>query len=442
MNRTPNLLLLALLIHGALGFAIESVGQTAQSQTKTLTLQEVIRLTLDRAPEISVAVARAARAGEALRETRSLNLPQLVTGTGAAYNNGFPLSIEGAAPSIFQVGLTQAIFSKKNRNLIREAEESSKASQFGPEAARNDLVAKAALVYYDLLQARRLADLWADRLQAAVVDQQITESLLEAGKVRPLDVTLAKTATAGARQEVLVAKEQVKMAEAELWDLTGISEGTPIEPTEPQIDRQLLDQPDEILYQRALETRPDILQAEATLKAKEFHVEADKGEGRPRLDISSQYALFSKANHYQDFFVTFTRNNFIIGLSVEIPVFDGHRTSARVAQSLQEAAEARFQLQRLKSDLKLSIERASSALRIARGATDLAERELEASRESLQVNESLLQSGRISEKSMELFRSQLREKEIARLESQKALFQREIDLLRTSGTITSLIQAP
>jgi outer membrane protein TolC len=97
-----------------------------------LTLSEAVQLALARGPEVFLAQAEAARAGDALRETRSMNLPQIVTGTGLAYNNGFPLSIEGSAPSIIELGANQSIFSKKNRNLIREAEQGKIASQTGP----------------------------------------------------------------------------------------------------------------------------------------------------------------------------------------------------------------------------------------------------------------------------------------------------------------------
>jgi outer membrane protein TolC len=438
MNRLSAILLLNTLLCGGVARATEPARPDPQIRVRALTLKEAIRMTLERAPEVSLAAAQVVRAEQALRETRSLNLPQVVAGTGLAYNNGFPLSIEGAAPSIFQIGLTQSMFSKKNRNLVREAEEASKASRLAPESTRNELAAKTALVYYELNQAIILKDLWSDRLQAAVKDQQITESLLEAGKVRPIELTLAQTATANARQQLLVAEEQSKMAAAELCDLTGIPDGTPLQTTEPQIDDSLLNQPAESLYRRALETSPEMAQAEANLRAKEFHVEAEKGEGRPRIDAISQYALFSKTNNYQDFFNRFTRNNFIIGLSIQVPILTGHRISARVAQSEQEAAEARLRLQRMKSDLKLSVERSLSSLRIARGAADLAGREVEAARQSLQVSETLLQGGRMASREVESARSQLREKEIAQLESQKSLFQRKIELLKAAGSIGSL----
>ncbi len=438
MNKPFGTLLFVVQVCAVTAMAAEPARSGAPPGEKVLTLQEAIRLTLDRAPEVALATAAARRADEVLKETRSFNQPQIVTGTGLAYNNGFPLSIEGAAPSIFQIGITQSIFSKKNRNLILEAEAGSKASQLEPAAARNELAAKTALIYYEFHQLGKLKSLWSDRLAAAAKDQQIAESQLEAGKVKPLDVTLAGTATAFARQQLLVTVEQAKMAEVELRDLTGLPDSTPLVTADPQIEDRLLEQPSEDILRQALETSPEILQAEANLRAKEFHVQAEKGEGLPKLEIVSQYALFSRTNNYQDFFNKFTRNNFILGLSVQVPLFSGHRVEARVAQSRQEADEARYRLQRMKSDLKLGIERSLSALRIARGALEFAGKEVSAARENLKVSETLLEGGRISTKDLELSRSQLREKEIARLEAEKNLFQRKIEVLKVAGSLASL----
>src|SRR3972149_3058153 len=80
----------------------------SQPEPRTLTIQEAVRMPLPRSPDVVMVEAQAARAGDAVRESRSMNRPQVVAGTGLAYNNGFPLSIEGAAPSIFQIGLSQS----------------------------------------------------------------------------------------------------------------------------------------------------------------------------------------------------------------------------------------------------------------------------------------------------------------------------------------------
>jgi len=420
--------------------ASEGSVPAAPPEIRALTVQEVVQMTLERSPEILLAETQFERAGEALRESRSLNLPQVYTGTGLAYNNGFPLSIEGSAPSIFQIAASQSILSKKNSNLIREAKESLKASRFGTDTVRNDLAFKAAQAYYELHRARRIIELTTASLDAAKRQQQNVEALLEAGKVRPVDVTVARTATQGAQQQLLVAEEQAKLAQAELQELTGISALVDIRTVEPRIDSPILEMEGETLYLQALESTPEILRAEASMKAKEFRVEAEKGESWPKMAIISEYALFSRANNYEDYYNRFERNNYLIGLSVQVPLFNGFRTQSRVAQSRREVSEENYRLQRLKSDLKLDIQRGLSSLRIARSASDLAMREREAAEELLQVSETLLESGRISQTEFEDSRSQLQQKEIAMLDANQNLFQRKLELLHALGSVAREIQ--
>ncbi len=409
------------------------VSSRAQQEAGTLTLEEAIRLTLAHAPEIALAGVQVERSSEVLRETQAANRPQVVTGTGLAYNNGFPLSIEGAAPSAFQIGVTQSIFSKRNKNLIREAEEGIQSTKTGSDATRNDLAARTALAYYDLHQARKLRAWWSKRLETTKRDQQLTETLFQAGKAKPLDVTLAKTATAGVEQQLLAAGEQARIAEEELRVLTGRSDADPITTVEPRMDVAALASPGEELYRKALQSHPAILQAESNLRAKGFHLEADKGGWYPRLDLVSQYALFTRYNNYQDYFNRFTRNNYIIGMSIQIPLFDGFQTSARVAQSRQDVTEARLRLDRARTDLKMSIERSLSAVRVAKGAEDLARQQVEAAQESLQVSRTLLEAGRLGPRELIPQQDQEQEKEVALAEAEKALFQRRIELLRILG---------
>jgi outer membrane protein len=418
--------------------ASEQAG-SPQPEVRTLTVQEAVRMTLSRSPEVLVAEAQAARAREALRESRALNQPRVYAGTGLAYNNGFPLSIEGSAPSIFQVAASQPLFSKTNANLIREAEESGKSGRLGTESARNELASKTASVYYELFQADKVHALLSAKLDAVLKQQKQIETLLEAGKVRPVEAMLTKTAVLAARQQIRVTQEQTLIMEKELHKLTGLSDAIKIQTVEPQINSPIFELQEEALYQRALETTPGILKAQADVRAKEFHIEAERGGYLPKMEAVGQYALFSRANNYEDYFRRFVRNNFLLGLSIQVPIFNG-TTGARVAQSRQEASEARYRLESMRSDLKLDIQRGMGALRIARGAVDLERSEIDAAREMLKVSETLLEAGRISEKDLEDSRTQLLQKELALLDADRALFQRKLELLHSTGAIAEATQ--
>ena len=438
MSKLPVYLLLGVICCWTPALATGPNQQEASPSGGTLTLQEAIRLALSRAPEVSMADSEVIRAGEALRETRGSNRPQVVTGTGLAYNNGFPLSIEGSAPSAFQIGLSQPLFSKRNKNLILAAGEGIKASKIGSESARNDVAARTALVYYELHQARKLAAIWAARREAAAKEQQLTETLVEAGRARPLDASLARTATVGVEQQLLAAHEQARLAEVELHELTGLPRGTAIQTQGPRLDLQLPDKCGDVLFQKALESYPEIRQAESNLKAREFRVEAEKSGRYPRFEFVTQYALFTRFNNYEDFFRTFTRNNFLVGVSIQVPLFDGFLTSARVGQSSQEVTEARLKLERLKSDLKMSIERSLSGLRIARGAAELARREKETAEEVVRLNQTLFDGGRMAAKDLLVSQNLVREKEVAVLQAEMSAFQREVELLRLTGGFSGL----
>jgi outer membrane protein len=443
MKRIAKLSFFLLLVAGAgiwNGAASVNPGQDPQEEIRHLTVQEAVQMALSGSPEMLLAESQTIRAGEAVRESRSLNRPQVVTGTGLAYNNGFPLSIEGAAPSIFQIGLSQSIFSKKNNNLIREAKEAGKASGFNKESMRNELASRTASAYFKLHQARKMIVLAAEILESAKTQQEMTESLFQAGKARPVDVTSAKTAVSAARQQLLVAEEESIIAETELKNYTGLSPAVFIHTSDPGIKSPAFEAKAETLYQQALETAPEIQQAEADIRSREYHLEAEKGERLPKLNLVGEYALFSRSNNYEDYYNRFDRNNYLLGLSVQFPVFDGFRTSARVAQSRQEVSEARYRLECTKLDLKLATQRGVSALRIARGAKEQAENEIAAVRESIRAGEALLQSGRISDKDFEEIKSQLFQKESARLEAEQVLFQRELELLGIIGDISAVFQ--
>jgi outer membrane protein TolC len=418
----------------------EGAGETnPPAEIRPLTLQEAVRMTLSRAPEVLVAEAQAIRAKEALRENRALNRPRIFSGTGLAYNNGFPLSIEGSAPSIIHIYANQAIFSKNNANLIREAEESRKAGQVEADSVRNEMAMRTATVYYELYQDRRIVEIAAQRLASAQKQQTLSEALLEAGRIKPVEATFIRTAVLSARQQLMVAREQASLAEKELHELTGLPSAVGIATAEPKINSPVLELEEEAFYQRALKTSPGILKAESAVRAKEFQIEAERGNYLPKLEVVGQYALFSRSNNFEDYFSRFVRNNFLVGLSIQVPIYNGG-ISPRVAQKRLEASEARYNLDRMKSSLKLDIQRGFGELRIAKGVVELGQSDLEAAREMLKTSEALIEAGRIGPKDLEDSRAQLQQKELSLMEADHALFLRKLELLRSSGSIEDAIQ--
>jgi len=400
----------------------------------------VVQTALTRSPEILLAEAQKIRTGEATRESRSLNRPQVYAGSGLAYNNGMPLSIEGSAPSIVRIQMSQPIFSKKNNNLIREAEENGRAGRFNKESAENDLASKTASAYFRLHQARRMVALARARVESLQMQQEMAEDLFRAGRISPVQATSAETAVSSARQQLLVLQEQAILAAVELESYTGLSDAASIQTVEPQIEFPMLENDTGTLYRQALANAPEIQQAEADFRARGFHLEAEKGERYPKFSIVGQYALLSDANNYREYFNRFERHNYLVGMSIQVPIFDGSRSGARIAQSRQEVEEARYRLESLKSDRELAMHRGLSELRIARGARENASNEVDALRENVRASEALLENGRISRKDFEEIKTQLLQKEFTLLDAEQILFQRKLELLGIIGDVPAAFQ--
>ena len=69
-------------------------------QARPLTLQQAVELALRQNPDLLLARLDEQKARIGIREARAPFVPRVAIGSGLAYSSGFPLSIEGAAPSI------------------------------------------------------------------------------------------------------------------------------------------------------------------------------------------------------------------------------------------------------------------------------------------------------------------------------------------------------
>jgi len=246
---------------------------------------------------------------------------------------------------------------------------------------------------------------------------------------------MGKTAVAAVKQQILTAREQAMVAETELRELTGLPDGISIQTITPVMESPVYDMDAAALFEKTAASSPEIMQAEAKIRAKEFHVAAEKAERHPRIAAVAEYGMFSRSNNYEDYYNRFERNNYLVGISAQFRLFDGFQSKARVAQSREELSAEQLNLRRLKSDLKLNIQKGLSAVRVARGAANVAAGELEAAEEMVKINEILFESGRVGEREMADAQLDVQLKELAKLDAEYELFQRKVELLRVTGSI-------
>ena len=92
--------------------------QHATSFAEPLPLKRAVELALSHSTTTAAANADEQRVIASYREARNQYIPQLVVGSGLGKSWGFPLSLEGAAPSILNVNSQSTIFNPATRDFV------------------------------------------------------------------------------------------------------------------------------------------------------------------------------------------------------------------------------------------------------------------------------------------------------------------------------------
>src|SRR5690242_14759530 len=100
----------------------------AGAETYTLTLKQAIGRTLTQNPEVVMARLEELKSTLAVKIAEAPFNPRLGMGSGAAYSNGFPLSIEGSAPAAFEVKADQYLFNRPQTYIVAQAKENARGA--------------------------------------------------------------------------------------------------------------------------------------------------------------------------------------------------------------------------------------------------------------------------------------------------------------------------
>src|SRR5450755_4684174 len=119
-----------------------------------MTLREAVGRAVVQNPDIALARLDEENARHGVRVAKDPFAPRISVGSGLAYSNGFPMSIEGSAPSIVQARATQFLFNRQQSFAVAQAREQVRGAGFDV-AGKRDAVAYRTASYY--LEAERAA---------------------------------------------------------------------------------------------------------------------------------------------------------------------------------------------------------------------------------------------------------------------------------------------
>ena len=406
-----------------------------------MTLRDVVRRAVEQNPDVTLARLDEEGARHAVQIAKDPFAPRIAVGSGLAYSNGFPMSIEGSAPSIVQAHASQFLFNRQQSFSVAQAREQMRGAGLDVGHRRDEVAYRTASLYLDAERASRIVALARKDSESLTTVLASIQSQVKEGRALPLAEKQAALQLARSRQLVDSLESEQTAAETSLALVAGFSAEDRIRPVVEPRPAAILPDSEERALQSAIDANKELRKLQSQIAAKGLEKRGEQAARLPRIDLVAQYALFAKFNHYEDYFRTFQRHNGQIGVSVQVPVFSGPGVKAQMSQTDTEIAHLRVQLNSARNQLNADLQQAFRDVRKAEMAAEVARLDLDVAREQLSVNLAQMQEGRLTLRQVEEARVAENAKWIAFYDAQYVIEKARWSVLRLTGELVPAIEA-
>jgi len=415
-----------------------------------VSLKRVVELALTHATGAAIAAADEQYASASYRELRNDYVPQLSTGAGLGYSYGFPLALEGSAPSLFNITSQSALLNPALRAFVRAAKVDATVASLKTKDERNQIIQDAALSYAELAKwEQRLIKLQETEEASKKMQSAVAERVKE-GVDNELEETKARLSTARVRLRIAEARGAADVLREHLAKLTGLPaanmqtdpDSIPAPPAAPANEEPAKD---------AASSTPAVEAAVEHARAQYLRAQGEHKSLWPSIDFAGQYALLSRFNNFQNYYIpsrpcvtplgeflcvasSFQQNNATIGVSIRFPLFNAKQRSraqaadAEAVKATKQAEAARNQV----SEETLRLQRSVTQMLAAR---DVAQLEYEIAQKSLTAVQTRMDTGTSTLRDLDDARSQASERFITLQDVTFELERSQLGVLRSTGEL-------
>ena len=352
--------------------------QPATTTPLRLSFADAVRVASGQAAPVELATLRTTEADARVRQARSALLPSLAI-SGAWVNRTFNSKSLGISfptppgqpglPELIgpfdnydgRVRATQTLFDWSSVGRVRAASAQADGTRAERGATVEGAAQTAATTY--LRAARAAAVVAARRADSSIAAELVTlaEAQKRAGVSAALDVTRARTQLVTAQGLLIIARNELDRGRIALARALAIDPATPLELADTLTaglgsadvpgDRQAA-------LAAALAGRPDLRAEVARGAAARQTGSAIRAERLPRLDLEADYGV----NGLTMPSAISTRQ---VALQVTVPILDGFRREARIAEQNATVSESRVRERDLRQQIAAEVDAALLDLRSA-----------------------------------------------------------------------------
>jgi len=410
------------------------------AEVHTLTLRQAVELAVRQNPDVVLARLDEEKARASVQIARGPFMPRLTVGSGLAYSNGFPMSIEGSAPSVVQAHAQQFIFNRQQSYQVAQAREDARGAALGVANKREEVAYRAAAIYLDAERFARVAGLARKAIESQQKVLDTIRAQVQEGRALPLAEKQAALALARIRQTVENLEGEAAASSTQLAIAIGYPAEDRVQIVEEERAAPAVPESEESAIASALESNKELRQLKSQIVSKELERRGEKAARLPRADLVAQYAMMARFNNYDEFFRKFQRNNWQIGLSLQLPLFSPG-VGAQTAQTDAEMNHLKVELNNARNRITSDLQQAYRDVKKSETSAEVARLDLDVARAQLDVDLAMMQEGRLTLRQMEEARLAENDKWIALYDAQYAVEKARWNVLRLSGGLIATVEA-
>jgi outer membrane protein len=383
--------------------------QTADSSP--LTLQQAVRIALEKNPLRKAAVADTRVSSADVREARAVLMPRVTFAETATRGND-PVYVFGS--KLRQQRFTADDFSLNKLNTplpfgnlstrfggswnlfdsfaswhgLTRAKQMNEAAGHQLERTEQEIVFRVVDAYYGALLATKQLELAEQALKTSQSILDRSQARFDSGLVVESDLLTAKVRMAARRQELILAKNNLDLARAELNTALGVPMDTSFQPTETLTEATFPVPVLQDVEKLALTNRPDLKRIQSEESAQRQSVAIAKSSFGPRVNAFAGWEMDNST-----FVAGGGGNNWLGGVEVQFDIFQGGAKRAELARerALQEKVTATKQM--ASDGVRLEVRRAYYNLDSARQEVDVARAAIAQAQDSLRINQDRYDDG-------------------------------------------------
>jgi outer membrane protein TolC len=413
---------------------------SAAAEIKTMTLRQALDLALAQSPDLMLARLDQQKARAQVTIARDPFLPKVYGGSGLAKTWGFPTSINGSAPSIFEARTQMALFDRPQSYQVAQANENLRAVEVDVGRQQDEVVYRVASLFLDAEQAERGLAAAQREMDNLTKVRELIDARVSEGRELPIESKKANLAVLRTKQQMESMTVDLLRAETSLAAVLGLDPDDRVRAAEEERTALMVPVSEDDSIEDALKNSRDLKRLESNMQSKTLEIKSYNAMRLPKINLVAQYSLLGKYNNYLDYFRRFQRNNGELGASFEIPLLAGRAASAYASQAETDLAKLKIEVGRTRSRITAEMRRAFQEVKRADSARDLARMDLDVSREQVTLDLAQMDEGRVPLAKVEQSRATENEKWMSYYEAQHAAETARLNLLRQTGTLLSALR--